>query len=94
MKVRPVNDRVLVLRVEEEQKKRDQLDKTLKAQNQVIDATTKSGKAQKEIAKYQETTAEAQFKSKVLAGQINFEQKATSKEIGLSTKQANNLSTL
>jgi TP901 family phage tail tape measure protein len=74
---------------EEEQKKRDQLNKALSAQNQVIDATAKSSEAQKQIAKYQETTAEAQFKSKVLAGQINFEQRATSKEIGISAKEAN-----
>ena len=75
--------------VEEEQKKREQLEKTLSAQSQVIDATAKTGEAQKEITKYQKTTAEAQFKSKVLAGQINFEQRATSKEIGISAKEAN-----
>lgn len=74
--------------VEEETKKRDQLDKALDAQNQVVKSTKESAVTQREVAQYQAKIAETQLKSKTLTAQTAFEQKATSKEIGLSTQES------
>lgn len=72
--------------------KRQQLSKALLAQGQVLQAAYEQVEAQREIGKYQETTLNAQYQSKVLAAQTAFESKLVSKEIGLSQDNAVQLS--
>ncbi len=74
--------------VDEEEKKRGQLDRALAAQIEVINATDTQVKAQREIGVYQKQTAAAQFESKILAAQTGLEQKLISKEVGLSEQRA------
>lgn len=78
--------------VDEEQKKRQQLEEALNAQMKVFDAAEEQVGVQKEISKFQEQTADAQFKSKILAAQNVFENKLVSKEIGISGDRARQLS--
>jgi hypothetical protein len=78
--------------VDEEQKKRQQLEEALTAQMKVFDAAEEQVGVQKEISKFQEQTADAQFKSKILAAQNVFENKLVSKEIGISGDRARQLS--
>jgi tape measure domain-containing protein len=78
--------------VDEEQKKRRQLEEALNAQMKVFDAAEEQVGVQKEISKFQEQTADAQFKSKILAAQNVFENKLVSKEIGISGDRARQLS--
>jgi hypothetical protein len=78
--------------VDEEQKKRRQLEEALNAQTQVFDAAQEQVRVQQEISKFQEQTADAQFKSKILAAQNVFENKLVSKEIGISGDRARQLS--
>ena len=78
---------------EEEEKKRAQLKEALSAQNQVVKSTYENGKAQREVARYQEQTAAAQYESRLLTAQTALEQKLVSDKIGLSQAQAVRLST-
>ena len=78
--------------VDEEQKKQRQLEEALNAQMQVFDAAQEQVRVQQEISKFQEQTADAQFKSKILAAQNVFENKLVSKEIGISGDRARQLS--
>ena len=78
--------------VEEETKKKEQLKEAVDAQKQVIAGAEETGKAQKEISEYQKQTAKAQYESKLLTARIAFESKATSKDIGLSQRDAVRLS--
>ena len=78
--------------VEEEKKKKEQMDQALSKQKEVISATKELGTANQEIGKYQKQTAEAQLKSKELAIQQKFEQSAVKDEVGLTREQAKQLS--
>lgn len=78
--------------VEEETKKKEQLKEAVDAQKQVITGAEETGKAQKEISEYQKQTAKAQYESKLLTAQIAFDSKATSKDIGLSQRDAARMS--
>jgi TP901 family phage tail tape measure protein len=74
--------------VEEEKKKRDQLEKALEAQRQVSKSAEENSAANKEIAKYQEMAAGAQYESKLLTAEIALESKLTSEKIGMAQKDA------
>jgi hypothetical protein len=78
--------------VEEEDKKRKQMEEALNVQEAVITATEQQSAAQEEIAEYQRITADAQRRSKILTAQNAFESKLVSKEIGLSQDRARQLS--
>ena len=72
--------------------KRTQLEKALQAQNQVLKSTYEQVDAQEQIGRYQATAVQAQYESKVLAAQVAYESRLTSKEIGLSQSSAVGLS--
>jgi hypothetical protein len=78
--------------VEEEDKKRKQMEEALNVQEAVITATEQQSAAQEEIAEYQRITADAQRRSKILTAQNALESKLVSKEIGLSQDRARQLS--
>lgn len=63
----------------------------LATQQQVIAETEKQRESQKLISEYALSTAEAQYRSKILAAQTALEQKATSDKIGLSQEEARRL---
>ena len=78
--------------VEEETKKRAQLEAALASQQAAAQVIADQISAQQQIGQYQQQAAEAQLKSKVLAAQTALEQKLISDKIGLSQVEATRLS--
>lgn len=76
------------------EKKEAILDKTrdaVEAQLEQVDLVDKQIAAQKDVAKFQKDAADAQLKSAILTAEQNLNQKLVSDEIGLSKKEAENL---
>jgi len=71
-----------------DQKRKD----ALESQKSVVREIEAQIPFQKEISKYEEQIAAAKFESNKLTAQTNYEQKLTTKEIGLSQEQASRLS--
>jgi tape measure domain-containing protein len=78
--------------VEEETKKRAQLEAALASQQAAAQVIADQISAQQQIGQYQQQAAEAQLQSKVLAAQTALEQKLISDKIGLSQVEATRLS--
>lgn len=78
--------------VEEEIRKKQQLQSALSTQRQVVEKAHENVNYQREIERYSKATADAQWRSKVSAAQMAFESKATSSDIGMSRDSARTLS--
>ena len=74
------------------EKKRQEMDKALATNSQLIAAISDQLGAQQQIAEYQKQSVDAQYEGKVLAAQTALEQKLTSDKIGLSQADALRLS--
>ena len=77
---------------EQEKQKNQKMQEALAAQQLVIDAARSQTESSKEIAKYQEVVAGAQYRGKILSAETAFQQKLVSAEIGLSQSRAEELS--
>jgi hypothetical protein len=78
---------------EEANKKRQQLDAALQAQNQVVYGLGVQITAQQVIGKYQAAGLEAQYKTKIETAGMALQQKLASDAIGVSAKGAQNIAT-
>lgn len=79
--------------VEEESKKRQQVEEAVAAQNQVIQGLGTQITAQQVIGKYQAEGAEAAYKTKIETAGMALQQKLASDAIGLSADKAKNIAT-
>jgi tape measure domain-containing protein len=77
---------------EQEKQKNQKMQEALAAQQLVVDAAKSQTESSKEIAKYQEVVAGAQYRGKILSAETAFQQKLVSAEIGLSQSRAEELS--
>lgn len=71
--------------------KRQQMEKALDAQSEAIKLAKTQIQSNEEIAGYQREAAKYQMQSRVETAKVGFEQRVTSKEIGISKNQAYNL---